>query len=385
MSRTKAKSGVKGWCPGAYRPMMSGDGLVVRVRPQFARLKRAQILGLCDLARQYGSGQIDLTSRANLQIRGVSEDGHEAVLQSLAALDLLDVDPAIEGRRNILIPPLWTNGDDSHHITGALVARLGDLPPLPAKMGFAIDAGAALVLQNCSADVRIERAASGGLIARADGVDHGRAVTAETAVEALIEMVQWFVATGGAANRRMSAHVTKVDFPKDWQIEAAAKPENKLVPGASKIGPVLGAAFGQIDAAELASLVERTNAVAIRVTPWRLFILEGVPQVENTHYITDADNPLLSIDACPGAPFCSAATVETRSLARRLAGQFSGQITGPLHISGCAKGCARPRICQTTLVGRDGAFDLVQNGLPWDEPTKTGLALNDLPDTIGDQ
>ena len=24
---------VKGWCPGAHRPMMSGDGLVVRVRP----------------------------------------------------------------------------------------------------------------------------------------------------------------------------------------------------------------------------------------------------------------------------------------------------------------------------------------------------------------
>ena len=23
---------VQGWCPGAHRPMMSGDGLVVRVR-----------------------------------------------------------------------------------------------------------------------------------------------------------------------------------------------------------------------------------------------------------------------------------------------------------------------------------------------------------------
>ena len=24
---------IKGWCPGALRPMQSGDGLVVRVRP----------------------------------------------------------------------------------------------------------------------------------------------------------------------------------------------------------------------------------------------------------------------------------------------------------------------------------------------------------------
>ena len=36
MSRPEAK----GWCPGAYRPMMSGDGLVVRVRPTLARLTR---------------------------------------------------------------------------------------------------------------------------------------------------------------------------------------------------------------------------------------------------------------------------------------------------------------------------------------------------------
>ena len=42
MSRPDAK----GWCPGAYRPMMSGDGLVVRVRPVLARLTQAQVLGL---------------------------------------------------------------------------------------------------------------------------------------------------------------------------------------------------------------------------------------------------------------------------------------------------------------------------------------------------
>ncbi len=25
---------IKGWCPGALRPMQSGDGLVVRIRPR---------------------------------------------------------------------------------------------------------------------------------------------------------------------------------------------------------------------------------------------------------------------------------------------------------------------------------------------------------------
>ena len=35
---TDAAFQVQGWCPGALRPMMSGDGLVVRVRPQAGRL-----------------------------------------------------------------------------------------------------------------------------------------------------------------------------------------------------------------------------------------------------------------------------------------------------------------------------------------------------------
>ena len=32
---------IKGWCPGALRPMQSGDGLVVRIRPPTGRLTRS--------------------------------------------------------------------------------------------------------------------------------------------------------------------------------------------------------------------------------------------------------------------------------------------------------------------------------------------------------
>ena len=34
---------VFGWCPGALRPMMSGDGLVVRLRVPMGRLNPDQI------------------------------------------------------------------------------------------------------------------------------------------------------------------------------------------------------------------------------------------------------------------------------------------------------------------------------------------------------
>ena len=95
---------VKGWCPDAWRPMMAGDGLLVRVRPPLARLTAAQVAGLCEAAVQYGNGQIDLTARANLQLRGVTEAGWPALLGALQALGLVDPDPVREGRGAILTP-----------------------------------------------------------------------------------------------------------------------------------------------------------------------------------------------------------------------------------------------------------------------------------------
>ncbi len=364
----------KGWCPGAYKPMMSGDGLVVRVRPTMARMSRHQVLGLCGTASRFGSGLIDLTSRANLQIRGVAETDHDAVLAELSALQLLPDDPALESRRNILIPPFWQEGDVTHRIGEELVSRLAELPELPAKIGCAIDLQNAPQLADKSADFRLENSADGQIILRADGVSRGRPVTPQTAVDAIVEMAHWFVKTGGPENRRMAPHTALVPPPVGWQAVLPAAAQKPPVVGNTKAGALYGAAFGQMQADQLAHLMTATGAQALRVTPWRMILLEDTEIADSTAFISQAGDPLLQVDACPGAPLCEAATVETRSLAAKLA----PLVRGPLHVSGCAKGCARPRACATTLVGHDGAFDLVKNGRPWDAPQKTGLA----PDTI---
>src|SRR5206468_4102649 len=104
---------VKGWCPGALRPMQSGDGLVVRVRPFGGRLDAAQISGLAHLAERHGNGLLDVTSRANLQIRGVSATSHRLLLDGLSQLALLDPDAETESRRNILVTPFWRDGDET--------------------------------------------------------------------------------------------------------------------------------------------------------------------------------------------------------------------------------------------------------------------------------
>lgn len=376
----------KGWCPGAYRPMRSGDGLIVRVRPRLGRLTLVQALGLCEAARRFGSGILELTNRANLQLRGVRESQHLQLVAALAGLGLIDDDPALEQRRNIVVAPLWRAGDDTERLANELAARLGELPPLPAKFGFAVDAGAAPVLVGTSSDVRIERGREGGLIVRADGAREGVAVDPSTAIDVVIALASWFATIGGGT--RMKAHLAQHALPAALAPTTAPAPHAALPsPGPTPLGPAYGVAFGQMAASSLEQLLHDGAAEALRVAPRRAIILENASWAASSEFITAHDDPLLNVNACPGAPGCSSATVETRLLARKLAPLLAGTarpgVPRTLHVSGCAKGCARGQAADLTLVGREGSFDIVRAGTAWDRPSCTGVAPHALASIIG--
>ncbi|WP_170325434.1 cobalamin biosynthesis protein CobG [Ruegeria arenilitoris] len=359
---------VQGWCPGAHRPMMSGDGLVVRVRPRLARLSAEQALGLCELAERFGNGTIDLTNRANLQLRGVKEADHQPLLAELAALDLLDAEPGIEVRRNVLVSPLYETGDLTARLAQELINRLGDLPALPAKFGFAIDTGPERLLAGDSADIRLETDAA-GLILRADGCETGCRVSEEDAIDRVIALAEWFAEHFTPETRRMARVVAAQGLPQNWLGSAPGPIGTPLQPGACDLGTLYGAAFGQLPAQRLHALIKDSGAAALRVTPWRLILLEGGTAIPASAFVTDGTDPLMTTDACPGAPFCPQAQAETRNIARALA----PRVAGSLHVSGCAKGCARMGLADVTLVGRNGRFDLVKQGRAGDEPCQHGL------------
>ena len=139
---------------------------------------------------------------------------------------------------------------------------------------------------------------------------------------------------------------------------------------------MLGAGFGALDAKGLIDLCADRAASGLRCTPWRLFLLEGVAQVTTACFVTEPGARILNAHACPGAPRCEQAEVETRALARALAARLpEGQ---SLHVSGCAKGCAHAGSADVTLVGSDGKFDLVRHGAAWDEPSARGLSREDV-------
>jgi precorrin-3B synthase len=371
---------VKGWCPGALRPMQSGDGLVVRVRPFGGRLDAAQIAGLAHLAERHGNGLIDVTSRANLQIRGVSDTSHRLLLDGLAELALLDPDADTESRRNILVTPFWRTGDETQALAAELEEALADSAlELPTKFGFAIDDGTSRVLAGDSADVRIERDRTGGLLVRANGAKHGRSVARGEAVTAALALADWFVRSGGARDGRgrMAAHLAAgVVLPDVLRGEAEPAPIMAAArPGLYPQGAMVGVAFGQMPHATLNQFAGCGHA--LRMTPWRMVLSEGKRVMPAAaELITEAYDPALRVIACSGAPRCREAHADTRALAAALAPNIGG--AARLHVSGCAKGCAHSGAAAITLVATGAGFDLVRGGSTRDEPILRGLNRDDI-------
>jgi len=340
----------RGWCPSLYEPMATGDGLLVRVKPPAARLTSAAARAVGDAATRFGNGVVELTRRGNLQVRGLSADGVPGFAAAMVTAGLADPDPDVERRRVVMPPPLA--GDDPAVALDSLA--LADLierivpADLPPKFGIAIDGG--------------------GVLAGAPAAD--------------------IVIRAGAADALATA--------RRQLALAAGQPRGAIQP-ASAPGAVigfqpyadglrgvfgLGLPLGQTDAAglcRLAGLAERFSEGVIRTSPWRVMLLGRVMAGDvaglrraAADWVIDPGDPRLRITACVGSPGCDRATVPARADAARLAASGT---RGPLHVSGCAKGCAYQG--GPALVGDAGRYSRVEDWRPGVQPASQGLTLSE--------
>lgn len=355
---------IQGWCPGALRPMESGDGWVVRVRPYGGRLTPIQAQGIADLAARFGNGLIDLSARANLQLRGVTPETHTPLIKGLRALGLIDKTEHIESQRNVIVSPFWGPTDGALNMANAVVAALTSLPHLPSKFGAALDMGAP-VLRDISADIRIEKA-EGGFLVYPDGRHMGVIVARAKVGDAVRDLAEWFVAAGGVSKGRGRMRALTAALPAQYNAPVPAAPAFIPRPMVTEAGALVGFAFGQMQAETLAKL----GALwALRITPWRMILLEGARAMPQIAGLLTTDDPLLRVHACVGAPACKQALGPTRDLARRLAPLAKG-----LHITGCAKGCAHPLPAPITITATASGYDLTAQGETLTGQTPDGLA-----------
>jgi precorrin-3B synthase len=189
-------------------------------------------------------------------------------------------------------------------------------------------------------------------------------------------LARWFLAHRGG-HTRMAALAPHQPLPERFQTCAdMPPPAAPPPPGATAMGWLVGAEFGQLQAQTLAAL---STLGALRMTPWQMLLVEGLQHAPALCDIPGlATQPLdarLRVRACTGAPGCLQAAATTRPLARALAPLVpAGQW---LHVSGCSKGCAHPRAA-LTLVATPAGFNLIRHGTAASPPDLLALA----PETI---
>ncbi|HEX3993879.1 MAG TPA: precorrin-3B synthase, partial [Acetobacteraceae bacterium] len=154
---------VAGWCPGVLRPMRSGDGLIVRLKIGGGIVDARLAARIANWSHRWGNGQIDLSGRGNLQLRGLAAQNLEALRDAVAEAGLLDPSADGEAVRNVVSSPLAGLDPgavlDVRPIARALERRLSldaTLHGLPAKFGFVIDDGGTLGLDDVAADIRFK-------------------------------------------------------------------------------------------------------------------------------------------------------------------------------------------------------------------------------------
>jgi precorrin-3B synthase len=409
----------KGWCPGALRPMETGDGLLARVRASRGRLSLDQAVALADAAIACGNGAIGLSSRANLHLRGLSERTLPDVHARLEDAGLIDADPEIERLRNIVVSPLDDLDPEAFLDLGPSVAALEkrltedkDLRPLPAKFSFVLDAQGRLPLGEVEADIRFEASRDGTFAVYLAGDDMLAAQCASDETgDVAARLGLAFLALTGAGEgtvRRMRALVereraeaifAKAALRAEPYKRPQRRPALRDVLGAHAYGAkfVVGAAaaFGEIDAVRFKALIENARALgasSLRLTPWRAFLITGldgsgaeslVDSMTELGFIVDAGDPRLRIAACPGAPACMHGHLRVRDDATRWAAKLPKGDGVILHVSGCVKGCAKPTATAATFTATATGYDLILDGRAGDPPMHGGLSSAEVERLVG--
>ena len=81
----------RGACPGLSAPMLTGDGLLVRLLP-IGAVPLAAFASLCAAAREHGNGIVEITARGSIQVRGLNAASAPRFADAVAALNITAAD-----------------------------------------------------------------------------------------------------------------------------------------------------------------------------------------------------------------------------------------------------------------------------------------------------
>ncbi|WP_182887335.1 precorrin-3B synthase [Microbispora sp. H10885] len=391
-------------CPGALQVHAAADGALARVRVPGGGLAAGALRELAACARELGAGVVELTSRANVQVRGLADP--PAFAARMAAAGLLP-SATHERVRNIVASPLSGRSATALLDVRPLVADLdaalcgrAALAQLPGRFLFALDDGTGDVL-GLGADVTLAAhpvsQPGGGLTLLLAGEPVG-SVTADDAVSVALAAAEEFQEVRGDAWRVAELPggpaTIAARLPGRLPRRLAVLPPVPVTPATPRRGGPSAQVDGRVAldvivplgrlTAGQAGLLADLAAGEVRLTPWRTVVLpdlapEAVGPVTEAlagaGLVIDPASPYARLSACTGRPGCGKALADVQADAVRWAesGVPEPPVVGPpglqppgaepldaglIHWAGCERRCGRPRGRVTDVVATTGGYDV---------------------------
>jgi precorrin-3B synthase len=290
-------------CPGVLSVWDAADGGLARVRTPGGVLSAEGLRVLAAAAEELGTGVLELTSRANLQVRGLRGGAESKLAARLRPVGLFP-SATHERVRNIVASPLTGLVSDRPDVLPVVEAIDDELighpihATLPGRFLFAVDDGAGDVAQ-LDADVTLI-ADGDGYELRLGGVAVGRVADAAAAAIAAAQgflaerghlcSPAWRLAELDDGPARVAARLGGL-LMHERSVENEADPAEKSTPRSSmsdagpRPGPhrqrdgrtalVVEVPDGRLDAATARELADR-SAGELRITPWRSVVLPNL-------------------------------------------------------------------------------------------------------------
>ncbi|HEU4909503.1 MAG TPA: precorrin-3B synthase [Propionibacteriaceae bacterium] len=343
-------------CPGVLRPHLAQDGAVVRIRIPGGQTTGASIGRLSRIAQEFGSADLQLTSRAGVQLRGLPAPLPASLVDAVRDAGFLPSDTH-ERVRNIVASPLTGIRGGAVDVR-PLVVRLDaglcaepELANLPGRFLFTVDDGRGDVTGTFF-DLgyrAVDQDHGWVLIGGASGI----AVSEADAADLMLDLAHQFL----AASQRAAGAWHVRDLP-EWvrSLHGVHTTELSHLTTGTPLGAIGGAASVQVPLASLtpaqAATVEVAATGPVVITPSRGLVVSGaarrLPSFVEAGLIDDPDSPWSAISACVGAPSCQKSLINTRDYATVLA--QSRSFLQRTHVSGCERRCGAPASAHIDLV-----------------------------------
>ncbi|MCA0033061.1 precorrin-3B synthase [Mesorhizobium sp. B263B2A] len=148
----------RGACPALSAPMLTGDGLLVRLNPVAGGLSPKLLIALAETALRHGNGIMEVTARGSLQIRGLTTESAGLLAAEVDAL-------GIAVRTGVPVETGPLAGIDPQEIADprpmaerirVAVDEAGLTQRLGPKVSVIVDGGGQLSMDAVTADVRLK-------------------------------------------------------------------------------------------------------------------------------------------------------------------------------------------------------------------------------------